>query len=94
MTTAATSAALTRPAPPAAYALILALLAVPGVTIAWALPGGGLWIGVPLAVAAIVVAGRVRSSSFVARQRSLARGAQVLAVAALAWIPICVAFVD
>jgi hypothetical protein len=36
-------------------ALILALLAVPGSTLAWDLPLGGLWIGLPLAVAAIVL---------------------------------------
>jgi hypothetical protein len=36
-------------------ALILALLGVPGSTIAWDLPAGGFWIGMPLAVAAIVV---------------------------------------
>ena len=32
-------------------ALALALLAVPGVTIAWDLPHGGFYTGVPLAVA-------------------------------------------
>jgi hypothetical protein len=37
------------------FALLLALLGVPGVTIAWDLPAGGFWIGIPLAVAAIVV---------------------------------------
>ena len=37
-------------------ALVLAILAVPGSTIAWELPAGGLWIGLPLGVAAIVVA--------------------------------------
>jgi hypothetical protein len=36
-------------------ALLLAALGVPGVTIAWDLPAGGFWIGIPLAVAAIVV---------------------------------------
>jgi hypothetical protein len=36
-------------------ALFLALLAVPGSTLAWDLPAGGLWIGLPLAVAAIVI---------------------------------------
>jgi hypothetical protein len=41
-------------------ALVLALLAVPGSTIAWDLPAGGLWIGLPLAVAAIVLALRAR----------------------------------
>jgi hypothetical protein len=36
-------------------ALLLAVLSVPGSTIAWDLPAGGLWIGVPLALAALVV---------------------------------------
>jgi hypothetical protein len=39
----------------ARWALILALLAVPGSTIAWDLPAGGFWIGMPLAVAAVVL---------------------------------------
>ena len=47
-----------RPRP--GLALVLALLAVPGSTIAWALPAGGLWIGLPLAVAAIVLGLRAR----------------------------------
>jgi hypothetical protein len=46
--------------PGAAFALVLALLAVPGSTIAWSLPAGGLWIGLPLGVAAIVLALRAR----------------------------------
>ena len=41
-------------------ALVLALLAIPGSTIAWELPAGGLWIGLPLAVAAIVLGLRAR----------------------------------
>ncbi len=41
-------------------ALVLALLAVPGSTVAWSLPAGGLWIGLPLAVAAIVLGVRAR----------------------------------
>ena len=36
-------------------ALLLALLAVPGSTLAWDLPAGGLWIGLPLAIAAIAI---------------------------------------
>jgi hypothetical protein len=36
-------------------ALILALLAVPGSTVAWDLPLGGLWLGLPLALAAIAL---------------------------------------
>ena len=43
--------ATTRPG----LALLLALLAVPGSTWAWDLPLGGLWIGLPLAVAAIAL---------------------------------------
>jgi hypothetical protein len=41
-------------------ALILALLSVPGSTVAWELPAGGFWIGLPLALAAIVLATRTR----------------------------------
>jgi hypothetical protein len=41
-------------------ALVLALLAVPGSTVAWELPAGGLWIGLPLAIAAIVLGLRAR----------------------------------
>lgn len=41
-------------------ALVLAILAVPGSTMAWELPVGGLWIGMPLAIAAIVLGLRAR----------------------------------
>ena len=41
-------------------ALVLAVLAVPGSTIAWELPLGGLWIGLPLAIGAIVLGVRAR----------------------------------
>ncbi|HEU5263644.1 MAG TPA: hypothetical protein VFU34_03330 [Gaiellaceae bacterium] len=37
-------------------ALALALLSIPGSTIAWDLPWGGFWIGLPLGLAAIVLA--------------------------------------
>jgi hypothetical protein len=47
-------------APRPTLALVLALLAVPGTTVAWDLPLGGLWIGLPLAVAAIVLGLRAR----------------------------------
>jgi hypothetical protein len=58
-------------------ALLLALLAIPGSTLAWELPAGGLWIGLPLAVAAILLGVRAR--------RQIANGAgHRLATAALA----------
>ena len=41
-------------------ALLLAVLSVPGSTIAWDLPAGGLWIGLPLGIAAIVLGVRAR----------------------------------
>jgi hypothetical protein len=44
----------------AGLALVLALLAIPGSTIAWELPAGGLWIGLPLGVAALVLGLRAR----------------------------------
>ncbi len=47
-----------RPRP--GLALLLGLLSVPGSTLAWGLPAGGLWIGLPLGVAAIVVGLRAR----------------------------------
>jgi ABC-type cobalamin transport system permease subunit len=42
----------------ALLSLVCGVLALPGSTVAWALPAGGLWIGAPLAVAAIVL-GRI-----------------------------------
>jgi hypothetical protein len=39
-------------APRAALAFLLALLAIPGSTLAWDLPAGGPWLGLPLAAAA------------------------------------------
>ena len=57
-------------------ALLLAILSIPGSTVAWDLPLGGLWIGLPLGVAAIVLAIR-------ARREPLDRGASIMAIAAL-----------
>jgi hypothetical protein len=57
-------------------AFVLALLAIPGSTIAWDLPAGGLWIGLPLAVAAIVL-------GVVARRRLAGTGRSKLALAAI-----------
>ncbi len=41
-------------------ALVLGILAVPGSTVAWDLPAGGLYIGLPLALAAILLGSRAR----------------------------------
>jgi tetrahydromethanopterin S-methyltransferase subunit C len=61
-----------RPRP--GLALVLALLSLPGSTIAWELPAGGLWIGLPLAIAAIVLGIR-------ARRRGMGTGMATVAVA-------------
>ena len=47
----------------AGLAMLLAVLGVPGATIAWDLPKGGYWIGIPLAVAALVLGARARGTS-------------------------------
>ena len=62
-------------------ALVLAVLAVPGSTWAWELPLGGLWIGLPLAVAAIVLGVRARREG---DRRWMATAAIVLAGLCLA----------
>lgn len=41
-------------------AFALALLSIPGSTVAWDLPAGGLYIGLPLAVAAIALGVQAR----------------------------------
>ncbi|HMJ01651.1 MAG TPA: hypothetical protein VK506_01845 [Conexibacter sp.] len=56
-------------------ALLLALLSIPGSTLAWGLPSGGFWIGLPLAVAAIVLGLRAR------RQLASEAGARTALVA-------------
>ena len=58
VTRPAVDVATDRPKP--GLALLLALLAVPGSTIAWDLPAGGLYIGLPLAIAAIILGVRAR----------------------------------
>ena len=62
-------------------ALLLALLSVPGTTLAWDLPLGGLWIGLPLGVAAIVLALHARRAG---AGRAMATAAIVIAGLALA----------
>jgi len=53
-------------------ALLLALLSIPGSTLAWDLPAGGLWIGLPLAVAAIALGVQARRGSSVGAGMALA----------------------
>ena len=62
-------------------ALLLAILAVPGTTWAWDLPAGGLWIGLPLAVAAIVLGLRARRAG----------AGRVMATAAIVLAGLCLA---
>ena len=62
-------------------ALLLALLAVPGSTWAWDLPLGGLWIGLPLAVAAIALGLHARRAG----------SGRVMATAAIVISGLCIA---
>jgi hypothetical protein len=65
-------------------ALLLAVLSVPGSTIAWDLPAGGLWIGLPLGLAAIVVGIRARKELVGEAGSRIAMAAIVLAAFAIA----------
>jgi hypothetical protein len=62
-------------------ALVFGLLSLPGSTIAWDLPLGGLWIGLPLGVAAIVLGVRARRAGV---GKGMATAAIVLAGLAIA----------
>ena len=71
-------------APHPGLALLAALLAIPGVTVAWDLPAGGFWIGCPLAVVAVVLGLRARRTS--AEGRGKATAAVVIGALALAFV--------
>ncbi|HVF78502.1 MAG TPA: hypothetical protein VNA28_09405 [Solirubrobacteraceae bacterium] len=62
-------------------ALLLALLSVPGTTMVWDLdvPLPGFWIGLPLGVAAIVLALRARREPISKAGRGMTMAALVLA---------------
>jgi hypothetical protein len=82
---------LSRPAvdvgPPRArpgLALALGLLSLPGSTIAWDLPLGGLWIGLPLGIAAIVLGIRARQAGVGVRMATAAIVLAGLAIAQMA----------
>jgi hypothetical protein len=72
-------------------ALLAGALGVPGSTLAWDLPHGGLWIGVPLAIVATVL-GLMAYSYVEGRRRWMAVGAIVLGMAELLFIAGCYAF--
>lgn len=61
-------------------ALLLAAVSIPGSTIAWELPAGGLWIGLPLGIAAIVLALRARRDDGASRTTTAALVLAMLAV--------------
>ena len=73
----AVDVAPSRPRP--GLALLLSLLAIPGSTLAWDLPAGGLWIGLPLAIAAIVVGVRARRELAGRRGTGMATAAVIIA---------------
>ena len=81
-------------------ALFLALLAVPGTTMVWDLdvPLPGFWIGLPLGVAAIVLALRARREPISKPGRGMALGAIILASLAigqmLVWTAVSAASAD
>jgi hypothetical protein len=86
---------LNRPAvdvgPPQArpgLALVLGILSIPGSTIAWSLPAGGLWIGLPLGIAAIVLGLRARQAGVGV---GMATAGIVLAGLAIAQMVVCTA---
>ena len=83
--TSTTASLATPSAPDARRSLVLGLLSIPGSTVAWDLPAGGLWIGLPLAVAAIFFGARAR------RERTGGRSAVVgIALASLAILQMAV----
>ena len=64
---------LAKPAARPGLALILALLSIPGSTIAWDLfDGAGFLIGLPLAIAAIVLGVQARQRSETGRGKAMA----------------------
>ena len=74
-----------------ALALFLAVLSVPGSTIAWDLPAGGLWIGLPLGLAAIVLGIRARRELAGEAGSRMALAAIVLAALAIGQMVVWVA---
>src|SRR3954468_10848462 len=65
-------------------ALALGILSVPGSTIAFDLPGGGFWIGLPLGIAAIVLGVRARRDRNRSRMATVAIVLAVLSIGQMA----------
>ncbi|MBA3735422.1 MAG: hypothetical protein H0W90_09545 [Actinobacteria bacterium] len=72
-------------------ALLLAVLSIPGSTLAWDLPAGGLWIGLPLAIVAIVLGIRARREVAGEARSRIAIVAIVIAVLAIGQMVLFVA---
>jgi hypothetical protein len=72
-------------------ALLAGVLGVPGSTIAWALPHGGFWIGLPLAAVAIVL-GLTAYPYVEGRKRLVAMASTVLGTAEVLFIAGCTLF--
>jgi len=72
-------------------ALLLAVLSVPGSTIAWALPAGGVWIGLPLGLVAIALGIRARRELAGAKGSRMATAAIVIAALAIGQMVVYVA---
>jgi hypothetical protein len=83
---------LTSNPPRPSLALALALLAIPGSTVAWDLPAGGLWIGLPLAIAAIVIGIRTRRVLAGSKGAGIATAAVVIGVLVILQMVLFVAF--
>jgi hypothetical protein len=72
-------------------ALVAGLLGLPGVTLAWDLPAGGFWIGLPLAAIAIVL-GVLAWPRALGNRRTMAAAAVVLGVAEVLFVAGCILF--
>jgi len=72
-------------------ALILGILSVPGSTVAWDLPAGGLWIGLPLGIAALVIGSRARRDNGGSTMATIGMVLAALAIAQMAiWIAVSI----
>jgi hypothetical protein len=89
--TSRTAVDLAKPAARPGLALVLAILSIPGSTVAWDLfDGGGFVIGLPLAIAALVLGVQARQRSSEGRGRATAAiviGALMVALPVI-WIAV------